>query len=115
MEEGKRKGRGASLVDGYAKERASALSCHYIICIISCGAQAAAAPVGGRGVGEGAAAHLQRINNKINRFTTAGHCIVCSTKDWHCLPAQEAAGASPIQTAKAKREKRTREKRDQTK
>lgn len=112
------KGGGASLVDGYAKERASALSCHYIICIISCGAQAAAASAGGRGVGEGAAAHLQRINNKINRFTTAGHCIVCSTKDWHCLPAclaQEAAGASPIQTAKAKREKRTREKRDQTK
>lgn len=39
--ERRREGEVQVLLDGYAKERASALSCHYIICIISCGAQAA--------------------------------------------------------------------------
>lgn len=39
QQEGERGGEGESPA-GYAKERASALSCHYIICIISCGAQA---------------------------------------------------------------------------
>lgn len=42
---------------------------HYFIYIISCRMCLAHRA-------HDCVAHLQRINNKINRFTTAGHCIV---------------------------------------
>lgn len=65
-------------------------ACHYDICIIY--------RVGRWGPSSGwRMEHLQRINNKINRFTTAGHCIVLHKRLAmpRQLPATIYLGGSP--------------------